>query len=132
LSVALPRTIANGDDVDSDGHGAVADHPQFFSGFATEVDDATFNEGPAVIDADEDAFAVGERGDEDFAGKWERGVGGVDVPWVDTFADGSFATDHAEDGGFIVIASDARLGETQGFIDAHGSVLTASHFVAFG
>jgi hypothetical protein len=24
------------------------------------------------------------------------------------------------------------LGETQGFIDAHGSVLTAAHFVAFG
>lgn len=64
MNIGMGKGLIDGfDDFDFDSGNAFIDHVELFGCAEGEVEDASFNEGSAVIYFDDDGFAVAEVGD---------------------------------------------------------------------
>ena len=79
MSIGMGRgegLIDGFDNFDFDSGNAFIDHVELFGRAEGEVEDATFDKGTAVIDFDDDGFAVCHVGDADYCAEGQFAVCG--------------------------------------------------------
>lgn len=129
---AFELAVTDGEDFDFDAGEALVFEAEFAGGAGGEVDDATGDEGSAVVEADFEGAAIFEVGDFDAAGEGEGFVGAGDVPGLDFFAEGGVAAFESEEGGFVVPGGDAAFFVAKGLVDGHGVIADALDGVGAG
>lgn len=132
MGFALILTVADGDDFDFTVGETLFFEAKFLSGARGHVDDASRNEGSAIIDSHLEALAIFEVGDLHHAGDGQGFVGSRDVPRHHFFSKRSVAALEAEHGRFVIPRSDAALFVVQGLLDGQRLIVHPANGVGAG